>query len=292
MDDDEDDTSQTSNSSEDEKAPKDWVCKKADAVNLEVEAPEAGKFTAETLEANTGTGKVGATACEGQQSKPGIKENIEAEIWNSELSEADESETASKEEGVSECENEAAEWSPGSSVVVRRKRKLNSVKKRLSKCPKCGKVVSASNMSKHMKTHERVYSHQCDICGKMCRTRSDLRVHRMIHSGERPYVCRVCARGFVQKSQLLAHLTVHSDERKFLCSTCGAAFRQHASLSTHIKYHHTRERCHACQYCQRKFIEYSTMKIHERTHTAETPFLCSVCGKGFPSSGRLRIHTR
>lgn len=45
-----------------------------------------------------------------------------------------------------------------------------------------------------------------------------------------------------------------------------------------------------CQYCGKIQPSNWALKIHERTHTGERPFVCPVCNKGFGHKSNMTKH--
>ena len=47
---------------------------------------------------------------------------------------------------------------------------------------------------------------ECDICGKIIVTMSNLRRHRRLHTGEKPFTCGTCERKFSDGGNFTKHL--------------------------------------------------------------------------------------
>ena len=49
---------------------------------------------------------------------------------------------------------------------------------------------------------------------------------------------------------------------------------------------------YVCEYCDRRFNEYSNLIKHRRIHTGLKPYKCELCGKAFTQSSNLNVHKK
>ena len=94
--------------------------------------------------------------------------------------------------------------------------------------------------------------------------------------GDRPFKCDKCPKAFARAHQLAVHSPVHTGERAHLCSECGNSFSSVSSLIDHRKRRHLDIRNHKCETCPKTFFTRQELHAHNRTHTGEKPFQCTV----------------
>lgn len=151
-------------------------------------------------------------------------------------------------------------------------------------------VKSSEDFTIHS-IHEDEVRHNCSICKKSFKCKSELMRHHRAHTGIRPFMCNLCYKSFNYNSALLEHLRVHSGEKPYQCSECKKCFRQGSTLNRHKRIH-TGEKPHQCEVCGKCFSEKKGRDVHKRTHTCKQPFYCSKCHQYFMRRASLLRHIK
>ncbi|XP_069596229.1 zinc finger protein 408 isoform X2 [Ranitomeya imitator] len=164
-------------------------------------------------------------------------------------------------------------------------------------CEDCGKSFARRpTLRIHRKkyctprTNETKPALQCGVCDKQLANVCSLRNHMLIHTGEKPYTCTECGGTFRHRGSLRIHRRLHTGERPYKCQYCGDAFPQQPELKRHL-ITHTGE-MHLCTVCGKALKDPHTLRVHERLHTGDRPFLCKYCGKSYPQATKLRRHLK
>ncbi|XP_049818554.1 zinc finger protein 239-like [Aethina tumida] len=172
-------------------------------------------------------------------------------------------------------------------------------------CPLCSySCIRRQGLSTHInRVHYHKFYYYCKDCGKGFNDGVLYREHSNEHLGIKPFVCVVCKKEFVFSRYLLVHQvryhTVHIEGilHKTQCSICLKVFSKVATLLKHITTKHNpnedpNQRKHLCDMCGKGFGSSDKLKIHYRVHTGDKPFSCNFCGKSFTKKDYLVMHER
>ncbi|KAG1947637.1 oocyte zinc finger protein XlCOF7.1 [Pimephales promelas] len=153
---------------------------------------------------------------------------------------------------------------------------------------KCSYFVSQLN-STHQKADPRKYF--CPRCGRVFRHVGRLRAHMLTHSRAQGFTCVDCNRMFKNWNKFWIHQRLHRQKRgRFFCPKCGLGFRFVGLYNKHLQ-KHPELNAHVCPFCPQTFSNAQKLRNHQQEwHRSTMPFICDICGKGFPSAIVLKRH--
>ncbi|KAG5896124.1 hypothetical protein JTB14_006911 [Gonioctena quinquepunctata] len=155
-------------------------------------------------------------------------------------------------------------------------------------CPLCNyNTPRRTCLQTHInRVHYHKFYYTCPTCGKGFNDSVIFKEHNNEHLGIKPFICVVCNKDFVYSRYMLIHQTryhtVHIEGtlHKTQCSICMKVFSKVATLLKHITTKHTSgsmdkpEKRHLCDMCGKGFATSDKLKIHYRIHTGDKPFAC------------------
>ncbi|KAL7732223.1 hypothetical protein ACLKA6_018462 [Drosophila palustris] len=180
-------------------------------------------------------------------------------------------------------------------MLTQHMRKVHNIAKPIiHPCPECDKVFRCPMaLKKHMYNHTgEELPFGCNICQKRYRVNTELRDHLLRHAGIKNFVCPYCGVGRTTKQELDKHILTHTKEKKFKCDQCDHTSHNKQCMTKHIRVVHMKIRNFVCQYCPRSFGSAYACKNHEKLHTRNDCFECTICGKKFLFEKRLTKHLR
>ncbi|XP_005092411.1 zinc finger protein 888 [Aplysia californica] len=108
-----------------------------------------------------------------------------------------------------------------------------------AQCNICGKTVkNEKRLAVHMLCHKNDQL-ACSVCFKVFKHSQALTRHlKIVHFVEKLFECNICGKRCSMKSNLRIHMRIHSDDKMFPCTFCSQGFNYKASLLSHMRSKH------------------------------------------------------
>ncbi|XP_050398943.1 zinc finger protein ZFAT isoform X1 [Patella vulgata] len=103
------------------------------------------------------------------------------------------------------------------------------------------------------------------------------------------YMCNICSKVFKTLSHIRLHCLIHTDLKPFKCPHCEYASNSKGNLYTHMRRH--TGQFYVCQKCPFHSVNKSHLIEHEATHN-NTRYLCNLCKKDYNTQKSLVNHIR
>jgi len=133
------------------------------------------------------------------------------------------------------------------------------------------------------KRHAKYWS--SDVTGSM--EMSDMEDSTVTAMNGVLYDPHVVTRRGVLSCQTLRAIAQLDPSHPFVCDVCRARFVGSSELCDHCTSAHHRI---PCPYCGRSFSQKASMERHQRQHTGERPFQCTLCDSSYTRKENLHTH--
>ena len=152
------------------------------------------------------------------------------------------------------------------------------------------KHLSKNKCIKKIYKMEMETTNLCPECGVETSDKNKLASHMKAHD-QNVYICDLCSVEIKGKVAFRRHKTRFHREKQ-PCQYCGKVVKK---IREHILRRHTRneDKKYQCKDCGTGYINKELLKIHERIHTNERPFICRLgCGFTARTAGNRTVHEK
>ncbi|XP_077469190.1 uncharacterized protein LOC144084533 [Stigmatopora argus] len=162
-------------------------------------------------------------------------------------------------------------------------------------CNECGEIFgSISDLHQHFEIHKDLNPYICVHCGESFAVEASLKQHMKIHMKENPYVptgVEIIGKDVIDAFGLKSHQLIHLPDKPHRCNECGKSFAAAITLREHMKMH-SEDKPYKCNQCRKSFVRRRHLKKHQEVHAREKPYTCGQCGKGFATTSNLKQHQK
>ena len=155
-----------------------------------------------------------------------------------------------------------------------------------TKCKRCYKDIPTENLPSH-----ECETFSCEECGKVCKSKQILRIHRQnIHEFRevKKEICKICG---LSVRDLNRHMKIHVE--KTPCPECNVMVK---NLKLHVERIHTldEDKRFQCQDCGKGFARKNALEVHKmNVHLKQTPFQCRYgCDIAYNDSSNRNAHEK
>jgi len=105
---------------------------------------------------------------------------------------------------------------------------------------------------------------------------------------EGEFTCELCNKSYNKKQRFDDHMSKHTGEQ-LKCKYCPKLFDRPGLRRVHEQLH---TKPFKCTECDASFGRKSNLIGHQRIHRGERPYICDLCGSGFPIQSSLLTHKK
>ncbi len=129
--------------------------------------------------------------------------------------------------------------------------------------------------------------------------------HRKKTEAEKLVSCTECSKNFQSVYARDRHLREKHGKQTLQCCNCGQTFRVNRSLVVHRRICHPAPaetakpeeerrapKTYVCSTCGKQFPTSASLKRHLIIHSGKKPYKCTMCGRGFTQIGNLKTHQK